>query len=63
MLLKNILECKMKTEKFDKLVNEVEEYIAARGLCNPHYLFDKEIIEVFSDVKKKHVKKAIEMVR
>jgi hypothetical protein len=53
----------MKTEKFEKLVDSVEEFIAERGLNNPHYLFDDDIYKAFSNVKKKHVKKAIELVR
>lgn len=53
----------MKPEKFVKLVDEVEEFIAEHNMGNRHYLFDEDIIKAFSDVKKKHVKKAIEEVR
>jgi hypothetical protein len=53
----------MKQEKFDSLRDEVEEFIAAHELSNPHYLFDEEIIKHFCMYKPKHVKKAIEEVR
>jgi hypothetical protein len=54
----------MKLEKFNKLVDEVEEFIAEHALRNPHYLFDEDIIKEFSaQYKKKHIKLAIAEVR
>lgn len=53
----------MKPEKFQELLDEIEEFIGAHNLKNPHYLFDEEIIEAFSHYKKKHVKRALEELR
>ena len=53
----------MKQEKFDKLKDEIEEFIGGHDLSNPHYLFDEDIIKAFSHYKKKHVKKALEELR
>ena len=53
----------MKQEKFDKLKDEIEEFIAGHAMGNPHYLFDEDIIKVFSHYKKKHVKRALEEIR
>jgi hypothetical protein len=53
----------MKPEKFNKLVDEVEEFVAEHNMGNPHYLFDDDIYKAFSNVKKKNVKKAIKEVR
>lgn len=52
-----------KAEKFDKLRDEVEEFIANHQNSNPHYLFDDDIIKAFSNSKTKHIKKAIKEVR
>ena len=35
----------MKPEKFQELLDEIEEFIGEHNLKNPHYLFDEEIIE------------------
>lgn len=53
----------MKPEKFKELLDEIEEFIGGHDLSNPHYLFDEDIIKVFSHYKKKHVKKALEELR
>jgi hypothetical protein len=53
----------MRQEKFDKLKDEIEEFIGEHNLSNPHYLFDEDIIKYFSHYKKKHVKKALEELR
>jgi len=53
----------MNEEKFKKLIDEVEEFIAGYELSNPHYLFDEEVIKHFSEYKKKHVRRALEEVR
>jgi len=53
----------MKEEKFAKLLDEVEEFIGEHNRSNPHYLFDEDIIKVFSHYKKKHVKRALEELR
>lgn len=53
----------MKPEKFQELLDAVEDFIAQHELRNPHYLRDEEIIEYFSCYKKKHVKRAIEELR
>jgi len=47
----------MKPEKFQKLLDEVEEFIGAHNLSNPHYLFDEEIIKYFSHYKKNTLNK------
>jgi hemerythrin superfamily protein len=53
----------MKPEKFQELLDEIEEFIGAHNLSNPHYLFDEEIVKAFSHSKKKHVKRALEEIR
>jgi len=53
----------MKEEKFQKIVEEISEFLGAHNLKNPHYLFDEDIIKVFSHYKKKHVKRALEELR
>ena len=53
----------MKPEKFAKLLDEVEEFIGEHERSNPHYLFDEDIITMFSQYKKKHIKRAIEELR
>ena len=53
----------MKDDKFKELLDEIEEFIGAHNLSNPHYLFDEDIIKAFSHYKKKHVKKALEELR
>ena len=53
----------MKEEKFQKIIEEVSEFIAEHEMSNPHYLFDEDIIEVFSQYKKKHIERALEEVR
>jgi len=53
----------MKEEKLQKIVNEINEFIAGRAMSNWHYLFDEEIIEIFSHYKKKHVKRALKEIR
>jgi hypothetical protein len=52
-----------KTEKLQKIQDEVEEFIAAHDLKNHHYLSDTEIIAEFSMYKKKHVREAINNLR
>jgi hypothetical protein len=52
-----------KTEKLQKIQDEVEEFIAAHEMKTPQYLFDREIIAEFSMYKEKHVKKAINNLR
>jgi hypothetical protein len=52
-----------KTEKLQKIQDEVEELITSYGMKNHHYLLDEEIIAEFSMYKKKHVKKAINNLR
>jgi hypothetical protein len=60
-----ILHCRgsMKEEKFQKIVEEISEFIAGHAMGNPHYLFDEDIIKIFSHYKKKHVKRALEEIR
>ena len=53
----------MKDDKFKELLDEIEEFIGAHNLSNPHYLFDEDIIKAFSHYKKKHVKRALEELR
>jgi hypothetical protein len=53
----------MKDEKFAKLKDAVEEFIAVHELSNPHYLRDEVIVKAFSEHKEKNVKKAIKEVR
>ena len=53
----------MKPEKFAKLLDEVEEFIGEHKRSNPHYLFDEDIMTMFSQYKKKHIKRAIEELR
>lgn len=53
----------MKPHKFQALLDEIEEFIGAHNLSNPHYLFDEDIVRVFSHYKKKHVKRALEQLR
>jgi hypothetical protein len=52
-----------KTEKLQKIQDEVEDFIAAHEMKTHHYLFDEEIITEFSMYKKKHVRKAINNLR
>jgi hypothetical protein len=53
----------MKEAKFKELLDEIEEFIGEHNLKNPHYLFDEDIIKIFSHYKKKHVKRALEEIR
>ena len=53
----------MKEEKFQKLMDEISEFIGDHQQRNPHYLFDEDIIKAFSHYKKKHVKRALEELR
>ena len=53
----------MKDDKFKELLDEIEEFIGAHNLRNPHYLFDEDIIKAFSHYKKKHIKKALKELR
>ena len=53
----------MKEEKFQKIVQEISEFLGEHELRNRHYLFDEDIIRIFSQYKKKHVKRALEEVR
>ena len=53
----------MKEDKFKELLDEIEEFIGAHNLSNPHYLFDEDIIKAFPHYKKKHVKRALEELR
>jgi hypothetical protein len=52
-----------KTEKLQKIQDEVEDFIATHELKTHHYLSDKEIITEFSIYKKKHVREAINNLR
>lgn len=47
----------MKQEKFDKLTEEVEQFVAERHFESFHRVFLEDIIQAFPDVKKKHLKK------
>jgi phage shock protein A len=49
--------------EYEKLKDEIEEFIAAHELSNPHFLRDEEIIKYFSASKEKHVKKALKELR
>jgi len=53
----------MKPEKFNRLLDEVEEFIAEHELRNRHYLRDEDIIKCFSNYEKKYVKQAIKELR
>ena len=53
----------MKEDRFKELLDEIEEFIGAHNLNNPHHLFDEDIIKAFSHYKKKHIKKALEELR
>ena len=53
----------MKAEKFTKLKDEIEEFIAEHERSNPHYLPNDVILKEFSMYKPKHVKKAIKELR
>jgi hypothetical protein len=54
---------KLKEEKFQKIVEEISEFLGDHALRSHHYLFDEDIIKIFSQYKKKHVKRALEEVR
>jgi hypothetical protein len=58
-------EKQMKDEKFADLIEEISEFLGDREMKNPHYLFDDEIVDIFTErgYKKKHIKKAIKEVR
>jgi hypothetical protein len=61
---KRVVKMKLnKTEKLQKIQDEVEDFIAAHEMKTHHYLFDEEIIAEFSMYKKKHVRKAINNLR
>jgi hypothetical protein len=53
----------MKEEKFQKIVEEISEFLGEHNRTNHHYLFDEDIIKIFSHYKKKHVKRALEELR
>lgn len=53
----------MKDEKFQMIVEEISEFLGDHMQKNPHYLFDEDIIKIFSHYKKKHVKRALEEIR
>ena len=53
----------MKQEKFEKLVEEISEFLGDHQMKNHHYLFDEDIIKIFSFYKEKHVKKALKEIR
>jgi Holliday junction resolvase-like predicted endonuclease len=53
----------MKEEKFQKIVEEISEFLGEHNQTNHHYLFDEDIIKIFSHHKKKHVKRALEELR
>ena len=55
----------MKNHKFHNLIEEISEFLGDRETHNPHYIFDDELVEIFTQrgYKKKHIKKAIEEVR
>jgi hypothetical protein len=53
----------MKPNKFNQLVEEIQEFIGDHNRTNPHHLFEEDIIERFKTIyKKKHIKKALEEV-
>jgi hypothetical protein len=53
----------MKEEKFQKIVEEISEFLGDHALRSHHYLFDEDIIRIFAHYKKKHVKQALKEVR
>lgn len=53
----------MKDEKFQMIVEEISEFLGDHMQKNLHYLFDEDIIKIFSHYKKKHVKRALEEIR
>lgn len=54
----------MKEEKFQRLVEEVSEFIADHDMRNRHPLTDEEVIKRFEDIyKPKHIRRALEEVR
>jgi hypothetical protein len=57
------LRFNMKEEKFQKIIEEISEFLGDHMQKNPHYLFDEDIIKIFSHYKKKHVKRALEEIR
>lgn len=57
------MEYGMKEDKFQELIDEIEEFIGEHNLSNPHYLFDEDIIKAFPHYKKKHILRALEEVR
>lgn len=48
---------------FNKLCEEVSEFIAEHEMGNPHYLRDDEIVEEFTSYPALLVRAAIERVR
>lgn len=50
--------------KQSNLTNEIEEFIAAHDLSNPHYLRDEQIIKEFAEqYKAKRIKQALKELR
>jgi len=47
----------VRQEKFDKLSDEVKEFVANLRYSTVHSIFFSDIIQAFPDVKKKHLKK------
>jgi hypothetical protein len=47
----------MKQEKFDALVEEIEQWMADKYFKSFHRIFFEDIVEAFPDIKKKHLKK------
>jgi len=45
------------------LVEEIAEYIAEHEMKSLHYLQDEDVIKAFPQYKKKHIKKALEVIR
>lgn len=54
----------MKEKKLQAIKEDISEFIAEHDYKNRHYLFDKEIIEHFSQFyKKKHIKAVLSEIR
>lgn len=55
----------MDNREFHNLIGEISEFLGDSETHNPHYIFDEELVDIFTQrgYKKKHIKKAIKEVR
>jgi len=48
----------MKDSKYQKLVDDVSEFIADINMSNHHHVTLQDVIKAFPEVKEKHLRKA-----